>query len=246
MAQQEFHQSVHLRAALNTMRNGAGFAHFDLGMSPADLELWNSLSVTPHDGYENFGALDDLPQDAEVLFREMGNAPKSASFAAANLGAVVDSIVKEFGAETAWVAIRPTTDTGVFEVPRWHTDGGYFSTAASGFYGDTSEHEVKALLTIKGASSRLADVPVEVRHQFRALMDAGDEKALDDLVCPYQITSKPHGTGTLIAVGDHPLAAVHSEPHLNHDRIFVSVLPGTHQQIKDLRQGWGAPSRTPL
>lgn len=42
----------------------------------------------------------------------------------------------------------------------------------------------------------------------------------------------------LFIVGDPNAVAVHSEQPINHDRLFISILPGTNEQIQELFDRW--------
>jgi len=39
-------------------------------------------------------------------------------------------------------------------------------------------------------------------------------------------------------VGNDEFAAIHSEPPIHESRIFLSFLPGTEEQIRELCSGW--------
>ena len=214
-----------------------GYTHFSLGLDNNQRETLDAINVDHSHIYDNFGTLDQLRSD---VFRELcdqGNTPQQAITQSGILNKIVQDCVQGFGSESAWVSVRFSKPNDRFSTPRWHMDGNYFEDD----YG--SNQRIKALMTVKGASTLLSDADIIQRN----LLDGFHNKASPPsdiaralsvhLVGTSGISQTPDGYGTLIVAGEG-IKAVHSEPDITEDRVFISVLPGTKAQIRGLQERW--------
>ena len=44
----------------------------------------------------------------------------------------------------------------------------------------------------------------------------------------------------MFIMGDKTIGAIHSEPKIDESRIFISIVPGSHDQIQELYNRWHA------
>ncbi len=227
---------------LNNVDADAGFSHFDACLTEKEHETLAKIRVGGTATYDNFGDIDKIETDAARFFEKLGNNPAEAQEQASIVARMIKKTIAGFGAETAWVAIRASQPTSEYDVPRWHTDG-YF-------YPPHSGDRLKAVITLKGASTLLNRLSKEKREDFqqlqRAPLDALESrKKLAALIDPSKTETTPPGCGTVFMSGSE-YGAVHSEPPIHSERIFVSVLPGSKKQIEHLRQNWNRPSKTEI
>jgi hypothetical protein len=91
----------------------------------------------------------------------------------------------------------------------------------------------------RGLDTLFHTLPSELREPFETLLKAGtgennyNRQALADFLGKYpqgNVTAEPL-QGAVFIVGSER-AAIHSEPPINEERLFLSVLPGTPDQIK--------------
>lgn len=74
---------------------------------------------------------------------------------------------------------------------------------------------------------------VELSENFTQIPQDDREK-LNQLLCDgTKIESTPPNYGSIFIVGDQTCGAVHSEPDLSRNRLFMSVLPGTTNEINE-------------
>lgn len=219
-----------------------GFRHFDLGLTEKQHETVAKMRVGDTGSYDNFGDIGKIETDALKFFETLGNAPSEAKEQAAIVARLVERTIAGFESETAWVTIRALQPTNAFDVPRWHTDGYFYPPDA----GD----QVKAVITLKGDGTLLNKLPKEKRADLMNLqrssmdeMDSREQRAA--LIESSRTETTPAGCGTVFIVGSEH-ATVHSEPPIRSERIFISVLPGSREQIENLRQNWNRNNKTEI
>lgn len=211
-----------------------GFRHFALGLTPQEQHLLSGIKVDDTASYNNFGDVNSVEVDAAGFFTQLGNAPDIAKQQAAVTAKMVKQTIAATGAETAWITIRVQQPTKEYDAGRWHTDG-YF-------YPPHSGNQYKAVIALKGAGTLLNVPSDEQRALFmQAQRTANDttkaQSSIITLLDPQRTESTPAGMGTMFIAGSEH-AAIHSEPPIHSERVFISILPGTAQQIDTLRQNW--------
>lgn len=218
------------------------FVNFDLHLDPdsqADIER---LHVGHIDSYDNFGQTESVLEDAAKFLESIGNDPALSRRVAETIDQLVKDSLSAVNAETAWFTIRAFTPIDQFDIPRWHMDGK--------FYDQADGDQRKIAMTIKGAGTLLNNLPQSLRETFNSVARSFDRdspenrRTLEKLIDPAHTHIGTSGQGTIFIVGSDERAAVHSEPPIHSERLFMSLLPGTHEQIAELRERWGAPHTT--
>lgn len=217
------------------------FATFDLNLPPTVMKDVQTLKVAQHSSYDNFGDIQNLRDETARFLEEIGNAPALSQRVADAIDRLVKDSLSTVKAETAWFTLRAFTGTHEFDKPRWHIDG-YF-------YTPTETAQRKIATTLKGPGTLLNDLPDNLRSTFNKLLRTSGNtmagrQALAQLVDPTQTQSIVPGQGVIFTVGSEERAAVHSEPPIPGERLFMSLLPGTREQIAELRKNWNAPQTT--
>lgn len=157
-----------------------------------------------------------------------------------------------------WFEIRATKGSHDFVLPRWHSDGRFFTHNRDGC-------EWKFATCLLGPGTLFLKNGVEAREIERAEeqqmhdeldgLDFEDNSARENESCKKQqeirevLAKRFDGWERIqpklrdvvrfrVGEGD---AGMHSEPDSRGDRIFVSVLPGMEEELKDLAERWGMP-----
>jgi hypothetical protein len=146
-----------------------------------------------------------------------------------------------FRKDASWVTVRISLPTSAFDIPRWHPDGGYFRTEVKTY---------KLVATLRGDQTlfgKVADQEAyrqleEAERENRTrnqddpdALEAEDMRIRKELAHIIEPINAPHtGEATVYLVGDED-AVIHSEPPIREPRIFVSVLPGSREQIGEWR-----------
>jgi hypothetical protein len=162
------------------------------------------------------------------------------------------------GCNSYWITIRATTESDEWDIPRWHMDGNYFQANENGAiklatvftgHGTIFQEDGDAARTIYGNhqnhlqtlfKSRKAENVMENEDDHWYNLEDELRPQLGEALAHLPIASPGPGEYAVFRVGSPPPnAAVHSEPPTHEDRIFISVLPGTEAQVRELAQRWG-------
>ena len=198
-------------------------------------ELFDSLVVGQTLAYDNFGALNSLQPDLTRFFSELGNDAQSARDAAKSVTRFVQNCLIGLSAETAWITLRASTPMHNFDIPRWHRDCYYYTP----YNGEPR----KVVLTLKGRERvstcfhwQTSPASTICRASCRTTIPEREIKIAT-------LVGEAHGSQAatrepyLYLTGCNH-AAIHSEPPIHEDRLFMSIVPGSTFQIADLRQSW--------
>lgn len=214
-----------------------------------DLSLVERLSADLTQ-FSVFGSMEMFEEKFACYLSQLGrNELEVVTHAAKIMAKLSQRVLEHFEQSCGWFCLRPTLPNDLFKIPRWHRDG-YF-------YSPYQDPQAKAVMVLKGPRTLF----YEASAAQRAAMEEFDKSAppltprmtkLDEFL-KYQDTVRvqldkhvfdrsqavvaPYGVGTLFTVGAH--GAVHSEPHMNEPRLFLSVLPGTPEQIAELQARMG-------
>jgi hypothetical protein len=225
--------SLRVKQSLDLLGDHQPFANFELGLSLAEISILNKISIKSLKSYDNFGILQNFRRESAIFISSLGNSGATSDLASLLIDRLVHEILDGFSLETAWVSIRGFTSTDIYDVPRWHSDGYYYSPY--------SGQQHKVVFTLKGPGTLLCDLIHDRRKEFNELQCLPDsmEKRLKlvSFVRSSSITSLPLGTASIFNVGSE-YSAIHSEPSIHSDRLFVSILPGTQAQITELYKRW--------
>lgn len=157
-------------------------------------------------------------------------------------------------AQACWLAVRMFKPSREYEVPRWHCDGRIFACSCSGSISDNKEvrsgqvvqrqlPHYKFAVTLLGPATRVL-VPSAVVDDALAA-DMQNRRGLDESISRAELADALKGCeeytvqrGQVIRFSwgqdDSP---VHSEPDFGgEDRVFVSVLFGSEEEIRDMCQ----------
>jgi hypothetical protein len=83
------------------------------------------------------------------------------------------------------------------------------------------------------------NTPANMRNIFND--NWANRNFLIELIDSNAIESPKKGQGVLFIVADKEIGAVHSEPKINNNRLFFSVLVGSEPEIHELYSNWHAP-----
>ncbi len=198
----------------------------------------------------NYGHLDTLESETIDFLKSLGNSDEQAQVASKIIYNIVMRDVSSFDGGTGWVSLRSFKPNTSYDLPRWHTDGAFYRSKENFCY--------KVAYALKGPSTLFLQLPDDMRAEFLNMQSqtfAGmtyaeikslSEEEIDDLALPHRIKladllkdshvdTVPVNTGTIFITGNPRVhrSAVHSEPPIHKDRLFLSIVPGTYEQIQE-------------
>lgn len=229
------------------------FINFSLGLTAEEKNLLSLLEITKTTSYDYYGAFPEK-KDISSFIQSLGNNKDISSSVATIISQKIQDIKEAFNAEAVWVTIRSSHAVDDYSTPRWHTDG-YM-------YSPMTELQYKTAFVLKGASTLFCHLSDEGRIKFNVIQDelgqivgqyikegqpkdelyvimAKYQYQLAKLIQEYkdkQQASIEQGSinyGSIFVLGDKNSAAIHSEPHVDSDRLFISVVAGTKDQIQE-------------
>ncbi len=223
------------------------FYSFHTGVTQDDARLLRTVGVATQCQYNNFGNLDSLHSTIVAALEEQGQSEaEGAEVFIGTICRIVPAIVRAFHAETAWITLRSFPPTSQYEA-RWHQDGIYFTEP------EDPRVQHKAVFTLNRAGTLFGNLPIDAHAAFAETEEAlsraygvGDAGAAASLqrrlnaMMPHEniIQSQATFEGVLFNVGDPERAAVHSEPFIESPGWFISVVPGSGQQVASLKRRW--------
>ena len=228
------------------------FAFFDLGLSHDQINLLKNLSIviSTKSAMNNYGDLETLELQICDYLKNLGNCDVDAQAASHIIYSIVSRDVAACGMETGWVTLRAFNPNNLYDLPRWHTDGS--------IYDGPNHRCYKLVYVFQGAPTLLLEVPEDVRAEMLSVQSKSgvtsaqiknlSRKELDDvmyssrlklaaLLAQYTPSQVPAASGIIFITGDanRKTAAIHSEPPMHENRLFMSIVPGSREQIEQWR-----------
>ena len=244
---------TNVQTAINNLGPNNPFAFYDLNLSDNEIKILEKITINPiiSNSYENYGNIDKLEVEVSEFIKSLSEENEIiASEASQLITKLVKGLVQASGKETAWVALRPSIPNSEFDLPRWHHDGYY--------YGPREIQQYKFALVLKGPSTLFCKLSHDEKNAFDILKkkeiqkivqdengkiikfeeDMSNRQALATMIRDFQapITIANPYQGAVFVVGGNN-GAIHSEPPISENRLFLSILPGSKSQIEEFRLG---------
>lgn len=217
---------------MQILEEGRSFTYVDLGLTDVDFQCiegvkFSKIGTGSTAQYNRFGDLHLLQEELPDFLRSIGNDVEEVIDGLTKVIIRIVNNVTQSG-KSAWVCVRASTPNRHFDTPRWHMDGAYFAFSEKSC--------MKFAATLKGPHTLLYDLPDEQRNVFIA--QAKDRAFLNQLLDPNKIQSPGRGQGVFFVVGNNAIGAVHSEPKMEENRLFLSILVGEESEIQELYSRW--------
>jgi len=173
--------------------------------------------------------------------------------------AAAHDFLRTQGLHHYWLTIRASRPTSEFDEPRWHTDDHFFNPAQS----DTASGLWKLCTTLLGPGTLFAADGHRARRCLRGIKDTAKKRQGQHLCLAIRcaacgktsdeiraemarvvretrmVVAQPAaGEAVFFRVGGME-GAVHSEPKIDCDRVFVNLVPGTEEDLEGLMGRWG-------
>lgn len=223
---------------ISTLGPDINFTYVDLGITEAEWLLIEKLKFDNIDDgtrqYSRFGKLHLLKGELPTFLREIGNDDEQVIEAVTEtISRIAYDIVKGSNKESAWICVRASTPNPEFDTPRWHIDGQYY-----GIHGPYPYPEIvfKFAAVLKGPPTLLYNLSADAREIFNS--NWNDRNFLSKLLDLNQAESPKKGQGVLFVVADQKIGGVHSEPKMDENRLFFSILIGNESEIDELYSRW--------
>jgi hypothetical protein len=232
--------------------NKYDFYIFNIDYTINELETINDFKIKNPNNYEHFGSLDDI-KDLKKYLTNIGNNTKTCVNGMEKLIIrLIKKVLLGYKMKYFWLAIRISPPNKNFDIPRWHKDGTFF-------IGDKNEQSsVKFITTLKGPGTLLIKSTKKINKIYNEILEEQftemskyktiqEKIKIGDNFRPIfakkfvkeKYIQAKNNDGILFYTGfPHNNAALHSEPKMTTSRIFISILPSSYENIKDLQKRW--------
>jgi hypothetical protein len=223
----------------------SAFQMFQIDYSKEEKDAIHNFNVKNAGEFKEFNYYgNSLDEEAVKKFlKKLGdNDIKEIDLITKIIFRLLSTITKGYKTDHYWIAIRIVDFSHDFDIPRWHIDGKYFGEKLN---------QSKFVTVVKGSGTLLKDNTPELKnvfHQIRGeyrkeiqnVLFNTDEwtkinnkyrKKFADELQPFETKQLSNDDGLIFFAGDEN-SAIHSEPKMDSQRMFISILPGTKKDIK--------------
>nr|QBK89463.1 MAG: hypothetical protein LCMiAC02_05580 [Mimivirus LCMiAC02] len=238
------------------------FVVANIDLNTDEQNIGKKIKVNSNKKYEYYGIIEKGNQTKYISkFIQSLNNNKNISDDVANLymEKIINLFLNAMNKDSAWIAIRASLPTDDFKVPRWHQDGYYYKARE---FSTKKIKLPKLVFVVKGDTTPFKSVSKKVREDFielyRKLYKKLDfqnlnkklyldiRKQLDNLLKKSPTIQASNLQAGIFLVGLKEFATIHSEPDIKEKRLFLSIVPGSKDEIEELSKKWNKPFSKPI
>lgn len=232
------------------------FIIFDLNFDKNETTCLLELNINTTSEYNNYGNLENLDSGIKDFIFSLGNNLEKSEFASSIITKLIHNLSFAAKKGSACVFMKSALPNDLFDMPRWHIDGRFFSLKSDSL-------QYKIVTTLKGDSTLFYPVDDKAREEFNAIhtnnlnsirnqdgsveyekllrVSEENRKVLASKLDLANAISNQEGQAAIFVVGSD-FAAIHSEPAIKSPRLFLSILPATKEEAEELRVRYKAES----
>jgi hypothetical protein len=237
------------------------FTIFNIDYTQEEKKAIDSINISRCSAYDHFGYSNKIDKNilSNFLLSISDDNTKYNTLIIANfISNLAEMITYAHKKDSCWITIRASIPNSAFKIPRYHQDGSFFNNK-----NDTIQ--TKFIMTLKGPGTLLINaskteledfnkILLKYRYRQKHYDNKEIEKYLDIELLEREESSKifskkpiqlTNNQGAVFitfykknSIDDITMRAIHSEPDINEQRLFISILPGTHDEINELKTRW--------
>lgn len=206
----------------------------DLNLTAEERESIRNLKIESDTSHLNyFGNVDsnDLSSNLDLYLKSIGeNSEETIERVSRLIKRIAEGLARHFNTKFVWIDSKSMLPNDYFITPRWHTDAKFYNPLTA----------YKLVMAIKGPQTRFGSTAEsekfvqlsieENKEKHGSEEDMRIRKELDLIVNEVQMPSKENPTLYLVSSDD---AYIHSEPHIDEERIFIAIVAGTEEEINE-------------
>lgn len=236
-----------MKHRMDALNDTKSFVCLDMRLSQYDKEALKEFCIDNDDSV-NFFTTDASYQDNMKTFisRSGENSSDITDSVYFIVMTIIKRIMREFGENHAWIQLRCQTPFNAFALERWHVDGKYAKD-------NSNKYNSKFVMALKGASTLFCELTPDAEKEYIAL-DAKlgrqsltesyrqemssflKEKKAKGQAHFYQIKEDSGCGCVFVHGGDMMKAAIHSEPHVTSERLFLSIVPMSEDKVREYKR----------
>lgn len=229
-------------AARNTTKSAFQIFHIDYTQEEKNaIHNFNVKNAGNYNAF-NYNGSELNKKDVKEFLEKLGdNSKKEINLITEIIFKLLSNITKGYKTDYYRISIRIVDFSHDFDIPRWHIDGKYFKDKLN---------QSKFVTVVKGPGTLFKDNTPEIKKVFHPIRDefhkeisnvevGTDEwtkisnkyrKKFDHELQPFKTNQLSNDDGIIFFAGDEN-SLIHSEPHMDRQRMFISILPGTKEDI---------------
>jgi hypothetical protein len=212
--------------------------------------------------YQHMGSLDSLNGLNNFLSQIGSNKTVIINKMEKIIIRLLKKVLLGYEMEYFWLSIRVTMPNTHYDLPRWHKDGKFFINSnmeSSKFVTVLKGPGTLLIKSNKKNNKTYKTIYTKMRkEQDKYPYNIEDTKEQQDVNLKQQhnisnnyrhifadkfknekIIQVKNNEGLIFFTSDNDNnGAIHSEPKLSTPRMFISILPGTKENIEELKQRW--------
>ena len=229
--------------ARNTTKSAFQIFHIDYTQEEKDaIHNFNVKNAGNYKDYNYYGSKLNKKDVKEFLEKLGDNSKKEINLITEIIFKLLSNITKGYKKDYYWISIRIVDLSHDFDIPRWHIDGKYFGEKLI---------QSKFVTVVKGPGTLLKDNTLDIKKVFHPIRDEflkeirGVPNGTDEWtkinnkyrekfaheLQPFETKQLTNDDGVIFFAGDEN-SAIHSEPKMDKQRMFISILPGTKEDIE--------------
>lgn len=229
------------------------FKIFNLPLTKKEQTILSDLKLPKvPTSFLHFGKEEDIKNLDNFLLSLGDNSPEHIEFLEKKIREIFKTVVKGYNTKDADLLINSTYKDPSFDIRRWHTDGFQFPR-----YKD--EIQSKFVMVLQGKHTLLLEETEKEKKFYLDMINKELEEEKTYPPYPFEIPEwkdlkmryrkildkkfkkskiiQPLNSQGFIFL-NHPgnlfeYGAIHSEPKKDDYRMFISILPGTEEEIKN-------------
>ena len=234
------------------------FKIFKLNYTNEEIQCIEKFNILKYDVYRYIGHKNNM-KNMNKFLNELGNNSKeSVNILEKTIIKILNTVLSAFETNYYWIDIRATLPNNDYNIPRWHKDGKYFihSKKQSPKFATVLKGPGTLLIkNTKKVSKIYNDIDIKEYNDMMNLSKTIEEKKI--LTEKYRKiyvkafkkmkiyqTQNNEGviwySGINIWINEKGLneGALHSEPKMTSQRLFISILPGSKEEIHEMKKSF--------
>jgi hypothetical protein len=230
------------------------FIKFPLHFSKEEKKIISKINIEGSITFNYFGLFEKINiSNLDIFIEKIGKNSKTNCKKLTQIIIKICDDVKQNCKDdqnACWFTIRVQTPSTYFEIPRWHIDGKFYNTQKE------IDIQWKFLATLIGPGTRLTEPSFSIKKKLYEMIETIDIINNQKLFLEYRqkkvkLLSKSeqfqltNNEGAIIIAHNNlqnniMYRTIHSEPHITVPRLFISILPGSIDEITELgtRRGY--------
>ncbi len=219
------------------LKKNKSYEIFDINYTKEERYCIDNFIITKYGTYASYNTINNLGE----FIKNIGNNKKEDIDIMMNIiKKLLFNILSGYKTDSYYIVIRIQGKNPLYNIPRWHCDGYY--------YENKNKLQTKFVTVLRGNTTLILDMTKEEKEHFHKLKEYKDKdiKIVDDLDDPNRAEKRKiiaenikgkqihitNNQGIIFVAGDKDKCLVHSEPKFEDSRIFISILPGSKEDIE--------------